>query len=96
MQYYYRRNTNYGALTDLSKALNEMFGDSTGRTVSNRTAHGFKQVFNSPGMDEDTAEAIVHTGMAGAALLLRSPDEGHRATGLLLTLGLFICYQNGK
>jgi|GEM_PF-1525393 len=96
MQYYYRRKHNYGALTDFSKALNESFGDMTGRTVTNRTAQGFKQVFNSPDMEEDTAEQIVHAGMAGAALLLSSPEEGHKATGALLSLALFICYQSGK
>lgn len=96
MQYYYQRKPNYGALTDFSKALNESLGDTTGRTVTNRTVQGFKQVFNSPDMEEDTVEHIVHAGMAGAALLLSSPDEGHKATGALLSLALFICYQSGK
>jgi hypothetical protein len=96
MKYYYRRKTNYGALTDFSKALNEGFGDNSGRTITNRTAQGFKDVFNTQDMDEETAEVIVHTGMASAALLLNSPDEGHKATGALLSLALFICYQSGK
>lgn len=96
MQYYYRRKTNYGAITDFSKELNESFGDCTGRTITNRTAQGFKQVFNSPDMDEESVEDIVHAGMVGAAALLSSPNEGHKVTGALLSLALFICYQSGK
>lgn len=96
MLYYYRRRRNYGTLTDFSKALNESLGDQTGRTITNRTAQGFKEVFNSLEMDEETAEDIVHAGMVGAAALLSSPNEGHKATGALLSLALFICYQSGK
>jgi hypothetical protein len=96
MEFYYRRQTNYGALTDLSKALNEMFGDSSGRTVSHRTAQGVKHVFNAHHMHDDAAEDIVHAGMLGAAALLRSTNEEARATGALLSFVLLVCYQNGK
>ena len=37
----------FGALTDVSKELNQMFGDKSGRTVSMRTTHGFKDAFSS-------------------------------------------------
>ena len=87
---------NYGALTDFSKALNDMVGDKTGRTVSHRTASGLKKIFKVEEMSNDDAEHIVHAGMAAAGILVSSKDENLMATGALLGLGLFICYQEGK
>lgn len=87
---------NYGVVTDASKSLNQFFGDQTGRTVSVRTADGFKNMFNCPEMDEDAAELIVHTGMVTAYTLLKSGKESDKGAGLLLSLGLLLCYQSGK
>jgi hypothetical protein len=87
---------NYGVITDVSKSLNQFFGDQTGRTVSVRTAHGFKNIFNCPEMEEDAAEFIVHTGMVTAYTLLKSKKESDNGSGLLLSLGLLLCYQSGK
>ncbi len=87
---------NYGIITDVSKSLNQFLGDETGRTVSVRTAHGFKNVFNCPEMDEDAAEFIVHTGMAAAYSLLKSEKDSENGAGLMLSLGLLLCYQSGK
>ncbi|MFZ5551873.1 MAG: hypothetical protein ACOZCO_02065 [Bacteroidota bacterium] len=88
---------NYGILTDASKAINEALGDKTGRTVSMRTAHGFKNSFElNDSMDDETAEDIVHGGMVASALLLCSKNEGAKIGGLLLLLSLVACYQNGK
>lgn len=90
----YKRN--YGFLTDASKAINEGLGDKSGRTVSMRTAHGFKNTFDLENMDDDTAEDIVHGGMIASAALLASKNEGAKIGGLLLLIGLVACYQNGK
>jgi hypothetical protein len=88
--------TNYGLLTDVSKSVNELFGDTTDRSVSLRTAQGFKRMFNCKSMDDDAAEFIVHSGMVVAYNQLNSKDKNNNGTGALLALGLFLCYQNGK
>ncbi|HTA81463.1 MAG TPA: hypothetical protein VK783_00885 [Bacteroidia bacterium] len=89
---------NYGALTEASKSLNRALGDRTGRTVSIRTAHGFKRAFNLSDydMDDNTAEDIVHGGMTVATALISSKSDGAKVGGILLLLGLFVCYQSGK
>ncbi len=88
--------TNYGVFTDVSKGLNKFFGDTSGRTVSLRTAHGFKNFFNAKSMDDDTAEFIVHSGMVTATKLLNSKKETDNSSGVLLSLALFVFYQAGK
>lgn len=91
------KKRNYGLLTDASKAINEALGDKTGRTVSMRTAHGFKNTFNlNETMDDNTAEDIVHAGMVASAALLVNKNDGAKIAGALLLLGLIGCYQNGK
>lgn len=88
--------TNYGVLTDVSKGINEAFGDKSGRTVSRRTAHGFKRSFKKSNMHDDDAEFIVHGAMVTSGALLKSKSSGAQAAGLLLLFGLFACYQDGK
>jgi len=88
--------TNYGVLTDVSKDLNQFFGDNSGRTVSTRTAHGFKNFFNAKSMDDEAAEFIVHGGMVAATTLLNSKKETEKSNGLMLSLALFLFYQAGK
>lgn len=91
------KKRNYGLLTDASKTINEALGDKTGRTVSMRTAHGFKNTFNlNETIDDNTAEDIVHTGMLASAALLTNKSDGAKIVGALLLLGLIGCYQNGK
>lgn len=85
----------YGALTEASKSVNEFFGDTSGRTVSLRTAHGLQSLFNAQTVDEETAEDIVHAGMLATGAMLRSKNEDVKATGVLLSLVLFCCYQAG-
>ena len=87
---------NYGAFTAFSKALNQALGDTTGRSVSTRTAHGFIKLFKTQELGADGAELIVHSGMVAAGALLKSKDEGAQITGIALSLGLFICYHAGK
>ena len=87
---------NYGVLTDVSKGMNQFFGDNSGRTVSLRTAHGFKNFFNAKSMDDDAAEFIVHGGMAIATKLLNSKQETDRSNGFMLSMALFVFYQAGK
>lgn len=87
---------NFGTITEVSKSINEFFGDNSGRTVSLRTAHGLKNLFKAHEMGEDTAEDIVHAGMIATGTMLRSKDENTKATGAFLSLVLFCCYQAGK
>jgi hypothetical protein len=89
-------NTNYGVLTDVSKGLNQFFGDTSGRTVSLRTAHGFKSFFNAKNMDDDAAEFIIHGGMVAATKLLNSKKETDKSNGFMLSMALFLFYQAGK
>jgi hypothetical protein len=96
MKSYPRVRTNYGGLTDISKSLNQMFGDSSHRSISRRSAHGFKNVFKAHYMSDNDAEQIVNGGMITATYLLNSKNEGLKNTGIFLSLGLFICYQAGK
>ena len=42
-----KSNRNYGALSEVSKTINYSLGDRSGRSVSMRTAQGFKKSFNS-------------------------------------------------
>lgn len=96
MEYQIKRKTNYGLFTDVSKSLNMFFGDTSGRTVSMRTAHGFKNIFNCQQMDDDDAEHIVHAGMGTAYLLLKSKNENEHASGIILSIILLCCYQSGN
>jgi hypothetical protein len=93
---YYHPKTNYGAFTDFSRALNDILGDKSGRSVSYRTAQGFRNLFNVREIEDENAEHIVHAGMLTAGALLHSKDEGSRTTGALLSFALFLCYQAGK
>jgi hypothetical protein len=88
-------NRDYGILTEGSKSLNKLFGDYSGKTVSIRTARGFKKAFRLKNMSDETAEDIVHGGMIITAGLLSSRNQGAKVAGLLLALGLFTAYQNG-
>jgi len=90
------QRSNYGFLTDFSKSLNDFFGDSSGRTVSHRTAQGFRHLFKAGEIDNEDAEHIVHASMIAAGACLKSKDEGIQTTGALLAFGLILCYQAGK
>lgn len=91
-----KKETNYGVLTDVSKGWNIILGDKSGRTVSRRTAHGFKNAFKLQNMEDDDAELIVHGAMVASGALISAKSDGAKAAGLLLLLGLFACYQEGK
>jgi hypothetical protein len=87
---------NYGVLTDMSKSLNGLLGDKSGRTVSRRTTQGFKKAFNLDKIDDEDAEDIVHAAMISTGLLLVSKNDNLKIFGALLLAGLFACYHNGK
>lgn len=84
----------YGVLTEVSEQLNELFGDTSGRTISRRTTHGFKETFDLT-IGDDVAEHIMHGGMAFSAYHLFS-EFGNRAAGFLSLITLIALYQNGK
>lgn len=90
---YYNRN--YGLLTDVSKDLNILLGDSSGRTVSLRTAHGLKKSFDNSSMPDAMAEDIVHGGMILSARLLFSKNKNSVLVGLIIVLGLILLYKKG-
>lgn len=85
----------YGFLSEASKSLNSALGDTSGRSISMRTAQGFKNTFKLDEMHEDTAEDIVHAGMVASAFLIKSEDQGKKVVGFFLGLGLLYCYHNG-
>lgn len=87
---------NYGAFTDFSKALNQVLGDRSGRTISIRAAHGFIKLFKAQQMNAQEAEFLVHSGMVAAGTLLKSKDERAQLTGFGLSFALFLCYHAGK
>lgn len=91
---------NYGVFTDISKGINSALGDTTGRTVSRRTAHGFKVMTSSNNMHDDSAEFIVHMAMIGAVLggTMATSNKGRNVVILVIFLLvlLFICYHLGK
>jgi hypothetical protein len=91
-----RRPSNYGALTDASKGLNMVFGDKTGRTVSRRTTHGFKNAFSLQHVDDEDAEDLMHGAMIASGGLLMAKNDGAKVVGLLLLVGLIFCYHAGK
>jgi hypothetical protein len=91
-----KSDRDYGVLSDVSKTMNYALGDRTGRSISMRTAQGFKMAFDFNEMHEDTAEDIVHAGMVATGFLLKSDNDNANACGFLLLLGLVACYQNGR
>ena len=91
-----KSNRNYGILSEVSKTINYTLGDRSGRSVSMRTAHGFKKAINAKNMHEDDAEDIVHAGMIATAYLIQNKNENAKLIGLLLGLGLTACYINGE
>jgi len=88
--------SNYGALTILSKQINHDLGDRSSRTVSRRTADGFRKSFKLNLMSGDDAEDIVHIMMILAPALLRQKSDFSKAIGILLFAGLVGCYAEGK
>lgn len=86
----------FGALTELSKELNQMFGDKSGRTVSMRTTHGFKDAFNLQSMHDEDAEDLVHGLMVLTPVLLNQKNDTANAVGVFLLAGLVGCYLNGR
>lgn len=86
----------FGKLTDVSKDLNQMFGDKSGRTISMRTTHGFKDAFNLHEMHDEDAEDLVHGLMVLTPILLKQESETANAVGVVLLASLVGCYLQGK
>ena len=86
----------FGILTSMSKDVNQMFGDDSGRTVSNRTSQGFKDAFNLSNMQDNDAEDLVHGLMILTPVLLSQKSETANAIGILLLASLIGSYLNGK
>lgn len=87
---------NYGVLTDVSKVGNEILGDTSGRSISMRTAHGMKRMFNQHLMSDNDAEDLTHAIMATTGFLLASKKENLKVAGVFLLFGILAMYFNGK
>lgn len=90
------KQRNFGFLTEVSKEINYSLGDYTDRTVSMRTAHGYKRAFNRHDIDDNTAEDIVHLIMTAAPILVSQKNDGAKAVGILVFAALFGLYQQGR
>lgn len=88
---------NFGIWTDISQACNKALGDTSGRTVSRRTANGLQNV-TGWGCTDREAEIVVHIGMiVGLILLFCSRyHKGFLVITLILLGLLFILYHAGK
>lgn len=87
---------NYGFLTNASKGWNMLLGDKTERSISRQTAHGFKNTFNCPGLDDEFVEHMVHLSMGFSASLICSKNRNLQIGGIALLLGLVLLYLNGR
>ena len=86
----------YGVLTDVSKSLNNILGDSSGRTVSRRTTQGFKSLLNFNDISDENAEHIVHGSMILTLALISSKDKNSKSWGVIILVLLIIFYWLGK
>jgi ABC-type sulfate transport system substrate-binding protein len=84
----------YGVLTEVSEEINKFFGDTSGKTVSLRTSHGFKKTFGLS-ISDKLSEDIMHSTMIFSAYNLFS-KRGNKTAGFLSLIGLIALYQNGE
>lgn len=87
---------NYGVLTEISKGINKIVGDQSGRTVSRRTAQGLKKTFELHHQSDEQAEEIAHAAMVATGVCLTSKYDDVKIVGGLLTIALVAFYQNGR
>lgn len=78
-----------------SKELNLLFGDKTGRSISRRTAHGFKNVTGLK-ITSRESEVIMHGAMLASAAGLSSKNPTVRTLGGIGATALFLLYHAGK
>lgn len=82
-QYPHPTKVDYNGIDEISRNLNRLFGDLTGRTVTQRTQDGIYRITNG---QWDPSGEITHTIMAATVAGLASRSN----TGVLLGLaGLF-------
>jgi len=86
----------YGVVTIISKELNSILGDKSGRSISMRTSHGFKNSLKLRNIHDNDVELIVHVGILAMATLLTQKRERAKGFGAALLLGLILCYWKGK
>lgn len=92
------QKVNYGIWTEVSKEINASLGDKSGRTVSRRTTHGFKNALNLSNNEitDENAEHLMHCAMISSAALLVNKNNGAKIAGLIILAGLVGLYQAGK
>jgi hypothetical protein len=83
-------------LSTVSREINFMLGDRTGRTVTHRTTQGMKRMFDLPELSDDTGSHIVHVGMIAVPVLLTRKNPTARFIGFVILIFLFLWYQMGK
>ena len=85
----------YGVLTDISKDINTLLGDESGRTVSRRTADGFQRTL-APNLSDQASEDVVHLGMLALPFLLKSEKPAAGIARVVVGALLFGSYHAGK
>lgn len=91
----YPQRLSFSILSQFSRNLNSSFGDTTGRSIAERTGHGMKKTFNF-NMSDEAAADLAHVAMVALPMLLRAQNPWAKFFGGVLVLGLFASYQNGK
>lgn len=80
---------------NISKELNMSFGDESGRSISRRIGHGFKDV-TSLNISDQTAEDIVHVGMLASTAGIFSKNPKAQIAGAIGATALFLLYHAGR
>lgn len=83
----------YGIVSDISRAGNELLGDHTGRTITQRTQDGMYNLTNGA-MDPSGVgmHAVMLTGIGGLA----SKSRAGIVLGILALLVVFVCWLAGR
>ena len=89
-------SSNYGVLTDISKGMNSFFGDSSGRTVSRRTTHGFMSIFKIEESSEEKSEFHIHLIMIACLFLAAMKNKVANIFAFILLICLIIFYWTGN
>jgi len=94
MQHYYPQPTkvDYNGLDEISRNLNWLFGDTTGRTVTQRTQDGIFRITNG---SWDPSGEVTHAIMGATLAGLASKNSTSVLLGLAGLLFLAAAWQEG-
>jgi len=83
----------YGLVNEISRAGNELLGDRTGRTITQRTQDGMYNLTN--GLFDPSGETM-HGVMLSAFGGLVSKNKGAVALGIVCAIIVLLCWLAGK